>query len=357
MTRKRRTFDIEMPQDLDAPLETKSMVPPQRRGPMASAINETAENLRSRQQTEAAIRAENDTLAHEFVRLRKAGLIVEEIGVQAIDTTKLTRDRAETEDAELAELKTSIADIGLSNPIRVETSAAGRFELIQGFRRLSAYRQLLAETGQEQYRTIPAVVTLPGEGLERLYRQMVDENLVRKDISFAEMAQLALRYARDPQTEEVDPDRAVAQLFNSAGYQKRSYIRAFIPLVEHLGDALSHAHDIPRALGLAVAKQLSDDAVVQGIIRDLGQLESVTSEQELEILRRYAGQGAETPTARKAKPSRRAAKTVVQFPRPQGQAKCVATNGKLEVQLDRDFSSIDRRRIEAAVQALLDSLD
>lgn len=63
---------------------------------------------------------------------------------------------------------------------------------------------------------------------------MVDENMVRKDISFAEMAQLALHYAMDPLTEEHDPEKCGVILFKSAGYQKRSYIRNFIPLVEAL---------------------------------------------------------------------------------------------------------------------------
>ena len=91
--------------------------------------------------------------------------------------------------------------MGLSNPIRLEARADGRFELVQGYRRLSAYRELLDETGDaDRYGTIPAAVSQPGEDLEALYRQMVDENLVRKDISFAEMAMLALDYARDPGT-------------------------------------------------------------------------------------------------------------------------------------------------------------
>src|SRR5690606_16133622 len=121
---------------------------------------------------------------------------------------------APAEDSELAELVESIRDIGLSNPIRVEPGRAGRFELIQGWRRLSAYRQLLKETGDlEAWGRIPAGIAARGDALEQLYRRMVDENMVRKDISFAEMAQLALNYAMEPHTSERDPDRAVAILF------------------------------------------------------------------------------------------------------------------------------------------------
>jgi ParB family transcriptional regulator, chromosome partitioning protein len=46
---------------------------------------------------------------------------------------------------------------------------------------------------------------------------MVDENLGRKDNFFAEMAMLALDYARDPGTAITDPEMAVAVHFNSAG--------------------------------------------------------------------------------------------------------------------------------------------
>lgn len=40
----------------------------------------------------------------------------------------------------------SIRDIDLLNPIRVEPGRYGRYELIQGGRRLTAYHQLLTDT-------------------------------------------------------------------------------------------------------------------------------------------------------------------------------------------------------------------
>ena len=45
-----------------------------------------------------------------------------------------------------------------------------------------------------------------------------------------------------------------------------------------------------------------------------------------------------------------------QIPRPQGSAKCIAANGRLEIRLPRDFSAIDRRKLGAAVAALLDQI-
>lgn len=367
MTKKRRMFDIDLPDESVAdPAETfpAGKVPetPARRGPMAAAIAETVTSTRERQEIEAQIRAENDALAHEHVRLKRLGLVVELVPLDLIEMTKLVRDRKRGPDFELAELKASVAELGLSNPIRLEARADGRFELIQGYRRLSAYRELLDETGDaDRYATIPAAVSQPGEDLEALYRKMVDENLVRKDISFAEMAMLALDYARDPGTAINDPDKAVAVLFKSAGYQKRSYIRTFMPVVARLGEDLLYPQEIPRALGLGLARRLDEVDGLASLIRaELKGWENRSIMDEMGILRRFAGEAeAGTPavalTARPEKPAK--AKTSFQFDRKDGRGKCVAAVGKLEIQLDRDFTTIDRRRLEQAVRLMLDQLD
>lgn len=393
--KKRRIFDLDMPEDLGAPTpvpaptpapvtdapagaapaagetfpagkvapETKSAFPP-RRGPMATAVQENAEALKARAVAEAAIRAENDALATEFVRLKGLGLIVDMIPLEAIDTAKLVRDRASGRDLELDELKTSIREIGLSNPIRVEPRADGRYELVQGLRRLTAYRELHAETGDARYARIPAGLMTDGRGLDDLYRRMVDENLVRKDISFAEMAELARSYAADPRTACDDVDKAVSILFQSAGYQKRSYIRAFAGLLDRLGEALVFPQDIPRNLGLELKRQINlEPGVVAGIRKDLEDWDNRSVQDELEVLRRWAGvgQGEETfPTGKVPTPPARGparkAKVTFDVPRTEGLAKCTAANGRLEVRLPIDFSTVDRRRLEDAVRRMLDQL-
>jgi ParB family chromosome partitioning protein len=371
MTKKRRMFDIDLPEDAGtAPAETfpagKVSEAAPRRGPMATAISETADATRERQEIEAQIRAENDALAHEHVRLKRLGLVVELVPLNLIEMQKLVRDRKKGPDFELAELKTSITELGLSNPIRLEARADGRFELIQGYRRLSAYRELLDETGDaDRFGSIPAAVTQPGDDLEALYRKMVDENLVRKDISFAEMAMLALDYARDPGTVVNDPDKAVAVLFKSAGYQKRSYIRTFMSVVDRLGDHLHFPQDIPRALGIALARRLEEvEGLVPMIRAELIGWENRSVADELGVLRRFAGEGAEAepggprPAPAPVRPDKPAkARTSFQFDRKEGRGKCVAAVGKLEIQLDRDFTTIDRRRLEQAVRRMLDQLD
>ncbi|MFC0341687.1 ParB/RepB/Spo0J family partition protein [Paracoccus niistensis] len=378
MTRRRRMFDIDLPEEEQSfPAGKESG----RRGPMATAIVETAESTRERARVEAEIRAENDTLAQEHVRLKRAGLIIDMIPLDAVETRKLIRDRAPAPDPELAELVASIRDIGLSNPIRVEPGEDGRYELIQGWRRLTAYRQLLSETGDsERWGRIPAGIAAKGDALEALYRRMVDENLVRKDLSFAEMAQLALHYALDPETAETDPEKAVAVLFKSAGYQKRSYIRAFIPLIERLEGILLYPHEIPRALGLALARRLDEQPGMAAALRtEFAGWDGRSASDELAVLRRFAGfdetagQGARAAARRQAsaspseelssgdgagprEPGARA-RTTFQLNRPQGMAKCTAANGRLEIRLARDFTAVDRRRLETAIVQMLDQLE
>ncbi len=411
MSKKRRGFDIDLEGDLASDLDgdlasdldsdlngedrsetdtnmaesqkKPAPVTPVRRGPMASAIHETAGSLRARAVVEAQIRAENDALAHEHVRLKALGLITDLIGLDLIDTWKLTRDRARPraglDDREMEELASSIREVGLSNPIRVEAQPDGRYELVQGFRRLQAYRALLAETDDAaRFGTIPAVIIAQGDTLERLYRQMVDENMVRKDISFAEMAQMAIHYAMDPGTTETDPDKVVAQLFGSASYSKRSYIRRFIRVIEALGENLLFASEIPRNLGLALSERLEIEPETARMIRvelkSWGDNRGVCD--ELDVLRRYTRDvDLDEPTRDPSLPAlprvpfaapprgfallppvAGGTKLSFQLRSAYGPVQCNVANGRIELRLNRDLAQFDRDRLEAAAQALLDRL-
>lgn len=355
MSRKRRMFDI----DFDDPVEEAAAVPSApaveaRRGPMASAIAENAEAVTQRQQTEAAIRAENDALAHELVRLRKAGQITDTVPLDAILTTKLKRDRKTGRDDEIDELKTSIRDVGLSNPIRVEVVGDG-FELIQGYRRLLAYRELLAETGDPAFAGIPAVLMAKGEAQLRLYRQMVDENLVRRGVTFGELAALAISYkAAEPHVESYD--QAVELLFASAGRQKRAYIKAFARLIVRLQPHLLFPEALPRSLGLDVLKRLDDE---KDGPRRLTQMLAARADRdadgEVAVMQAFLD-GPAQPAAPKTVPHK-TARTTFRIARPEGLAKCTASDGCLELRLDRDFSEIERQRLERAVAAFFDELD
>ncbi|OSP55826.1 ParB N-terminal domain-containing protein [Pseudoruegeria sp. SK021] len=365
MSRKRRMFDIDMPEETpvsgdDAPRISSVG---DRRGPMASAVRENVDSLRDRAEREQAIRAENDALAHEFVALKAQGLVLQRLPLAEVHAAKLTRDRREVDIDDLQELKDSINEIGLSNPIQVEVAGDG-YELVQGARRLSAFRALFQETGDERFASIPAVVLEAGETLDALYRRMVDENLIRTDISFAEMAALARSYADDPATTVATVDEAVQVLYRSAAKQKRSYIRAFAQLLQVLEPHLSFPQAIPRALGLAVRKRIEDEPdSVALLLRRLRSATIRTAEDELVLLRAFTGEGPAASAGSKnsvpvgsAKPARRA-RTTFQIRSAQGDVRCTASQGRIELKLDTDFTAMDRRKLEEAVRQFLGSLE
>lgn len=359
MSRKRRMFDIDMPAMEDIPVgKVPDKVLEKRRGPMAAAISENAGALRDQQTTEDAIRAENDKLAHELVQLKAQGLVIEKIALSAVVTEKLTRDRKEGPDSELEELVASIREIGLSNPIRVERRNDGQYDLIQGMRRLSAYRALFEDTGDDAYAVIPAGIAEPAD-LDDSYRRMVDENLIRKDISFAEMGALARAYTEDPANDCAEVDKAVAILFKSASYTKRSYIRAFASLLMMLEKVLMHPNDIPRNVGVDLKRKLdADPSLVRHVSTALMAEPDRDSEQEVAILRGFvAGGSTPAPKSRSADPKKpRRAKTTFQVSGRAGIAKCSASTGRIELRYDLDFTRIDRAKLEAAIATLIDDL-
>lgn len=374
MTRKKRMFDIDMPDptpDNDDPVKggpgIRSLdgATPARRGPMASAISENAGALSARAETEARIRSENDALAHEYVALKRAGLAVRMIPLDKIVTEALVRDRKPGPDMELAELVTSIREVGLSNPIRVEEREDGKYELIQGYRRLSAYKTLREEEG-EDWAEIPAGLLPRGEDISGLYRRMVDENLVRKDLSFAEMAAAAQAYADDPGTAATDVDQAVKLLFKSANYQKRSYIRAFARLMDYVGRYLAYPEELPRNLGLSLLKRLEDDPSVARTVRDqLADWDGRSVKDELDVLRAVAAvdplyEEAEKPVApkpaAKAGQGGRRPRTTFEISHGAARVKCTAGVGQLVLKLDQDLTAVDRRKLEQGIGRLLDSL-
>ncbi|MEP3329863.1 ParB/RepB/Spo0J family partition protein [Sedimentitalea sp.] len=358
MSKKRRMFEIDVPEmgDIDVEKTPERIV---RRGPMAAAISENASSLRDRKAAEDSIREENDKLAAEFVRMKREGLITDRIPLGDVVTERLLRDRKSGEDDELDELKLSIREVGLSNPIRVEARADGRYELIQGMRRLMAFRALRVDTGDAEFATIPAGI-VPTEALtETSYRRMVDENMVRKDISFAEMATLARRYAADLSNDCADVSDAVTTLFRSASYTKRSYIRAFADLLVRLEKVLKYPQDIPRNVGVELKRLLDRDEGLAARVSQALQAEpDRDAPREVVILRSFV-EPKDLPTGKAAsKPAvRRQAKTTFQVPLATGVAKCSASQGRLELRDDRDFSAIDRAKLEQAIASFYAALE
>ncbi len=350
---KRRVFDIDFPEGEAAPDHKDTAA---RRGPMATAISENAAALADRATAEAAIREENDKLAHEYVRLKKEGLIIDLLPVAEVKTDKLDRDRIDRRDPELEELKASIKDVGLSNPIQVEVTDDG-YQLVQGYRRLHAFRELLAETAEDRFARIPAGLIAKGAALEALYRKMVDENLVRRDISFAEMADLARKYAANPETVASDVASAISVLYASAGRQKRNYIGHFATLLDHIGDHLIFPEAIPRSLGLQLEKRLNTDPrLAKKVVAALTAMPIASAVREVELLRSFLAPDAKRKPAGD-RSTQASAKTSIRFEGPGGMVRCTASDGRIDIKAERDFSGLDRRQLEAALEAFFQALD
>ncbi|MFA8443986.1 ParB/RepB/Spo0J family partition protein [Yoonia sp.] len=365
MSRKKRMFDIDMPDDAPVaePKVSSPDGPVKRRGPMASAISENAGALTERANAEAKIREENDALAHEYVALKRAGLVIKPVPLGDVVTQALVRDRKPGTDYDLPELITSIQEVGLSNPIRVSARGDGKYELIQGYRRLSAYKELAKDAG-EAYAQIPAVILPRGEGQAALYRQMVDENLIRKDISFAEMAMTAQAYAADPHTKPTDVDAAVKEVFKSANYQRRSYIRAFARLLDLIGTSLLYPEAISRNLGLALNKRIEEDSSVVRLLKErLSGWENRSVQDEVGVLRSVVDAIPLTAPAKPAtKPgaatdNSRRPRTTFEVGKGRRRVRCVAGVGQLTLKMDRDLTAVDRKKLEHGIARLLDSLD
>jgi ParB family chromosome partitioning protein len=209
--------------------------------------------------------------------------------LEAVGQGLLIRDRSARVDPEIGDLVASIRATGLANPIRVAEDGAGGFQLVQGWRRLAAFRALHAETGDPAFARIPAHVMQAGETVAGLYRRMVDENLVRKDISFAEMARLARAYAAEGVEGCDSIETAVSLLYASATPQRRHAIRRFALLLGRLDKHLDHPEAIPRDLGLAVAQRLDDDpAAIRRLVLELGAQRGRGAAAELAALRAFA---------------------------------------------------------------------
>jgi ParB family transcriptional regulator, chromosome partitioning protein len=187
---------------------------------------------------------------------------------------------------------------------------------------------------------------------------MVDENLVRRDISFAEMGMLVLNYMEDHPNEADDAHGVTERLYSSANRQKRSHIRTFVRLMQDIGHALRHPEAVPRALGSDLVRRFEeDDGLAVVVAAQLHFLpESASPDEELAVLR-AALDNRPPPPVRTPSRTKAVGKTTLKLARPEGVAKCTALDGKVELRFARDFSSIDRARLEVAIEAFLDALD
>lgn len=360
MADRKDKFRLVADLDPEQGLETKSMETRRRRGPMAEAVAETAESLDERQAERARLmeKMKADQAAYTAaVDDDRLDLLVD---VDQIHADVLERDRAvldpSVDDDEMRELKVSIAARGLQQSIKLFQDADGGYQLESGWRRLTAYRQLLAETGDEKYRRIRAKVAPCVDDLDAAYGRMVDENLVRKGVSHGELAVLAVRYARMEGTAADTVEDAVDQLFASAARAKRYHLRQIGHLIEQVFDVVGDTSQLPRDLALKAA-----DAVERGA----GSVAALRSELErsdgsaLAVNRAFAeflsaldaqGDISQTKVPRSGRDGRK-----IEF--RAGGYKCTVKGRELRLLAPDDLVELEEDRLQRALEAFRSALD
>ncbi len=278
--------DFQPAEALGAAPETKSMFPPvQSAPPIAQVAGDTA------------LQAAVDDLSAEIRAARAEGRLVQQVPLAAIEEAHLVRDRIAVDGEEMSALVESIRARSQQTPIEVVKLAEGRFGLISGWRRLTALKALHAETGEERFATVQALLRRP-ESASEAYLAMVEENEIRVGLSYYERARIAARAAE----QGVYPDEASALrgLFASVSRAKRSKIGSFITIYHAIDDSLNFAAAIPERLGLALSKALKEDPELgRKIAQALTSTPPQTPEAETALLTRFSqiGQGSARPRA------------------------------------------------------------
>lgn len=312
-------------------------------GPMGVAVREAAASAQDASEALVEQRRQNAADARAWREAQGEGRVLVPLALDLIDTSDLPRDRLDLAGAaasdEMDELKVSIRERGQREPVEVFRTADGRYELKKGWRRLTALRQLHAETGDPRFASIIARVTLAEPDRVDLYIDMVEENVIRQDLSFAEMAQIAIALARDPQAGVPDAEAAVGRLYRSLHKVKRAYIRSFVGLMQALGDALPFPKAVPRDLGVEVARRLAETGPAPALLARLRA--APDAEAQNRVLREIlAGERPEPPAGARQKLEFRV-----------GDSKVTARDGEFRIKAAVDFAALDRRALERAVRA------
>lgn len=313
-------------------------------GPMGAAVREAAEDLHASTEAKVEQRRRNADEARQFREARDEGRVLVRLPLGEISTSALPRDRIDLEAVaqadEMEELKASIRARGQKEPVEVFRDADGVLQLKKGWRRLTALRQLLDETGDAAFATVVARIDgAAAEQLER-YVDMVEENVVREDLTFAEMAQVVLEAAADSAVGESDTDVLVNRLYGSLHKMKRSYIRSFVTLLTELGPTLKWPKAVSRNLGVEVVRRMQregDGAVLVRALEAAGSAEA----QRVAMERYVAGAGQSAPVAAKRE----------KYECRVADMKITARDGECRIKADVDFTGIPRDRLEEAVRA------
>jgi ParB family chromosome partitioning protein len=217
---------------------------------LGSALDPEAEAARARDRREAA----------ELRRLRAEGWEVREIPIDAVRTDAMPRDRMSLDPEAMEELRASIRQSGLRMPIEVSLrnpeagapEGAETYDLLSGFRRLSAMRDVAGAGG-----TVRALVR-PARAAAARLAAMIEENEIRAGLSSYERGRAAALAVEAGVFANIEA--AVDALFAAASKAKRSKVRSFARLHEELGDLLAFPQSLSERQCLRLAAALKSGA-------------------------------------------------------------------------------------------------
>ena len=326
-------------------LETKSTEKSRRRtpGPMGMAVREAAASLQDSTDAKVEQRRKNASDAKEYRAAVNEGRVLDMLDIFDISTDDLPRDRLALDDVahsdEMDELVESIRNRGQREPIEVYRDGNNTFQLKKGWRRLTALRQLFEQTRDDRFSKVSARVAESGADRLDLYIDMVEENIIREDLTFAEMAKLAIVAASE--FEGTDAEGMVNTLYSSLHKMKRSYIRSFVYLLEELGDALKWPKDVSRNLGVDVARKLKSDGA-GGLASGLAR--AVDSDEQIALLLKFVA-----IDGKRAAPQPRLRKEKFEF--HVGKTKVTARSGECRIVDNVDYAQLPKDQLERAIQA------
>ncbi|MFK7752146.1 MAG: ParB N-terminal domain-containing protein [Sedimentitalea sp.] len=256
---KRRRLETPSSADL-ARIESefRRETPDRAAAPIAQVAAETADNLEVMSAQQRADQAQLQSKGAQLDAAVEQGLLIQELPLGDIHADAMIRDRTVLDEAELSELRRSIAASGLRLPIEVfELDQPGpggeRFGLLSGYRRLIAFQGLQELTSIDEYATIKALIR-PRTAAGAAVAAMVEENEIRSELSQFERGRIAVVSAQSGAF--VNTETAVNMLFPTASKSKRSKVRSFALIFEELGDMLVHPEGLSEKRGLRLAMAL-----------------------------------------------------------------------------------------------------
>lgn len=316
-------------------------------GPMGAAVREAAGSMQESTDAKVEQRRKNAEDAKAFREAQEQGRVLVAVPLADVHTTDLPRDRLDLDAVaasdEMEELKSSIRERGQKEPIELYRDGQGALQLKKGWRRFTALSQLFAATEDSVFATVLARIDDGPDNRIARYIDMVEENVVREDLTFAEMAQVALMAAADDATGDVDADAMVARLYGALHKMKRSYIKRFVHLLTSLGDDLRFPKAVARNLGVDVARALTTADEIEQL---RAALRGCGSEAEQSAVLHNFLKAARTGEPQAAKPARKEKREL-----HIGAMKVTARNGECRIVTPVDFTGIPKETLEAAVAA------